>query len=593
MVPIMAGSRSIGRRWGRKVDKQWVRFFVAALAEISMLHQSVWAQAPVQVARASGGTVVSASTLASQVGRNVLVDGGNAVDAAVATAFALAVTWPEAGNIGGGGFMLIVPHDQTPVVVDYREVAPLVADRYLYKPHESRYSLRAVATPGTVKGLAVAHRRFGRLPWKRLVQPAVQLAREGFVVDAPLARSLNEILHRADIQMDPHYAELRRVYGKADGRAWREGDRLVLPELADTLELLAEQGEEAFYRGAIAEKLVRLMETQGGLIGSHDLESYEALVRTPVQFQYRDYTILAPPPPSSGGTCLSWILGMVEPLNLRQQPRYSPDTVHVLTEAMRRAFSERARFLGDPSFWPIPAHITTSGFIRTLSQSIDRTAATPSEKLLGQIELVEEPAETTHFSIIDSQGMAVANTYTLEASYGSGIVVPGAGFLLNNEMGDFNWYPSQTNRQGQIGTRPNQIAPGKRMLSSQTPTVVLYQGQPILITGSPGGRTIINTVATILLNVLEYQMDLPTAVAHPRMHHQWFPDELVLEEAPQIIDEHTIAALRRMGHRVVIRRSPQGSAHSIWIDPRTRERIGVADLRRSGAAIGTTIEAGR
>jgi len=533
--------------------------------------------------------VVSASRAASLVGQRVLQQGGNAVDAAVATAFALAVTWPEAGNIGGGGFMLVCPPEGEPVVIDYREVAPLLAHRTMFQPGDSRRTHKAVGTPGTVKGLAMAHARFGRLPWETLVEPAVALARDGFVVDASLAASLNSILSDPQIGAQPQFAELRRVYGHPQGRPWAAGDRLVLPDLASTLEQIARQGESAFYRGRIADQIVAEMQSGNGWIGYQDLAAYEVFVRTPLRIRYREYTILAPPPPSSGGICLAWMLSVLERYQLKQYPRYSPTVLHLVTETMRRAYRERARWLGDPSFIVLPDELLAADFTDRLAASIDANRATASEQLAGDIPLVEESPETTHFSIVDAEGMAVANTYTLEASYGAGIVVRGAGFLLNNEMGDFNWFPGRTNRRGLIGTPANQIAPAKRMLSSQTPTIVLYQGKPFLITGSPGGRTIINTVLTILLNVLEFDMDLPTAIAHPRMHHQWFPDELVIEQN-DVIPSSTLEALRGMGHRVVVRQSIQGSAHSVWIDPRTGERVGVADGRRGGAAVGTERE---
>ncbi|GIW94701.1 MAG: gamma-glutamyltranspeptidase [Pirellulaceae bacterium] len=575
------------------LEKPRSGFLVGAIGFWWLMTTTGLGQYPVQVARSTGGMVVSASTLASRVGQAVLEEGGNAVDAAVATAFALAVTWPEAGNLGGGGFMLVVPPAQVPVVIDYREAAPLRAGRHMYQPGDSRYSIKAVATPGTVKGLALAHRRYGRLPWRRLVEPAAELARQGFSVDTPLARSLNHVLSDPQVREEPAFAELRRVYGKPDGSPWQEGDRLVLPGLANTLRLLAEEGEAAFYQGPIAQQIVEHMAKQGGLIGYDDLRGYEAITRTPIRIEYRNYTVLAPPPPSSGGICLAMLLGMLEPCQLGKQPRYSPQTLHVMAESMRRAYRERARWLGDPAYWPIPHDLASRSFARRLTESIDPNRATPSEQIAGDILLVDESPETTHFSVVDQDGMAVANTYTLEASYGSRIVVPGAGFLLNNEMGDFNWFAGVTNRNGQIGTPANLIAPGKRMLSSQTPTVVLLDGQPVLLTGSPGGRTIINTVLTILVNALEYQMPLPDAVAHPRMHHQWFPDELVLERAPELISDATLNALREMGHQVRISPVPQGSAHSIWIDPQTRLRVGVADLRRSGFAAGIASEARR
>lgn len=563
----------------------WARTWVTM--SLWLIHAVAAGQVPpAAVGRSMGGMVVSASPWATRIGCDVLREGGNAVDAAVATAFALAVTWPEAGNLGGGGFMLVCPVDRQPVVIDYREAAPLQAHTRMFQPGDSRFAHKAVATPGTVKGLAAAHARFGRLPWRRLVEPAAALAREGFAIDGPLAESLNGILCDSAVKQSETFAELRRVYGKPDGSCWQPGDRMTLPELAATLDLIAREGEQAFYRGAIAQRIVAEMQAGQGLITREDLSSYEVFMRTPVRATYRNYTVYAPPPPSSGGTCLAMMLAVLEKFQLRQYDRYSATTLHVMAEAMRRSYRERARWLGDPSFAALPADLLAPATLERLAHSIDLHHATPSEAIAGDIPLADESPETTHFSIIDSDGMAVANTYTLEASYGSRVVVRGAGFLLNNEMGDFNWFPGRTDRSGTIGTVANQVAPAKRMLSSQTPTIVVYQGRPLLITGSPGGRTIINTVLNILLNVLEYEMDLPTAIAQPRIHHQWFPDELIVEDSP-LVSSETIARLQQMGHRVTVRPARQGSAHSIWIDPRTGERVGVADGRRGGAAQGT------
>ncbi len=541
-------------------------------------------QRQVHQARSSGGMVVSASQLASEVGRNVLAEGGNAVDAAVAVAFALAATWPEAGNIGGGGFMLIRTPDGVAECVDYRECAPLNARPDMFTSADSTYSYKAVGVPGTVRGLATAHSRHGKLPWRRLVEPAATLARDGFELDFHLADSLNGLLQQRDVRTDDRYQELRRVYGRADGQPWAPGDRLVQPDLARTLQTLAEQGPEAFYRGPIAEALVADMRNSQGWITARDLHAYEALVRTPIEITYRDATILAPPPPSSGGICLELMLGMLDGRQLRDQPRYSADVLHLTAEAMRRAYAQRARHLGDPAFTPIPNQLRTREFADQLGASISPERATPSETLADGIELAPESPSTTHFSVIDQQGLAVSNTYTLEASFGSRMVVLGAGFLLNNEMGDFNWFPGSTTRSGRIGTPANLIAPGKRMLSSQTPVIVVKNDRPYVLTGSPGGRTIINTVATILLNVLEFELEFSESIAAPRIHHQWFPDQLILESdarfAPEMIEE-----LRSRGHQVVVR-GRQGSAHSIRVDPESGERHGVGDWRRGGFAAG-------
>jgi len=548
------------------------------------------AQRRVQVARGELGMVVSETAAASCVGRDVLRKGGNAVDAAVAVAFALAVTWPEAGNIGGGGFMLVHPGDGTkPVCIDYRETAPAAATETMFSLDENRFTHKMVGVPGTVRGLALAHQRYGRLMWRELVEPAVRLAKEGFVVDRPLAASLNGVLRKDNVRTDPRYAELRRVYGHPAGRAWKEGDRLRLPDLADTLQSIADSGPQAFYRGRIADQLVAEMRRGGGLITKRDLEGYVTKVREPVCGKYRGYQVFGPPPPSSGGIAVVQALNVLENFNLRAHDRYSARNLHLLAETMRRVFSDRAKHLGDPDFVEIPRHLTEKAYARRIADQMSLTKATPSESLAPELRLADESPDTTHFSIIDPTGMAVSNTYTLEENWGARVMVCGAGFLLNNEMGDFNWLRGHTDRRGRIGTSPNLIEPGKRMLSSQCPTIIARDGRVVLITGTPGGRTIINTVISITLNVLEFEMDLPEAVDVPRMHHQWFPDRLDLEAMDDPRYGESPQQLRQMGHRVR-GTSGQGSAHSILVDPESGIYIGAADWRRGGRAEGLSTE---
>lgn len=538
----------------------------------------------VQEARADRGMVVSDSRWASIVGRDILARGGNAVDSAVATAFALAVTWPEAGNIGGGGFMLVQPADgREPTCIDYRELAPIAAHATLFERDADRQSARMVGVPGTVRGLALAHETYGSLSWKELVTPAIKLAREGFEVDPFLAESLNDVLADSAARSS-EFGELRRVYGKPNGEPWQAGERIVLPDLAATLTLIAEQGADGFYRGRVADQLVAEMNRGQGLITADDLADYVAHARRPVRGTYRGYEILGPPPPSSGGICVIEALQILEPFELRSGDRYSARTLHLITEAMRRVFCDRARHLGDPDFVPIPAHLATKSYAAELAGTIDIERATSSERLAPEIPLADESPDTTHFSVIDQDGMAVANTYTLEESWGSWVVVRGAGFVLNNEMGDFNWLPGVSDREGRIGTAANQIAPRKRMLSSQAPVIVLRDGKPVLITGSPGGRTIISTVLCILLNVLEFEQDLMTAIDAPRMHHGWWPDELKFEsDAAEY--RGALDTLRSMGHKVAIHQ-PQGSAHSIQVLGGSPRYVGVADRRRGGFAAG-------
>jgi gamma-glutamyltranspeptidase/glutathione hydrolase len=524
------------------------------------------------------GMVVSVSPPASEVGCQVLKEGGNAVDAAVATALSLAVTYPAAGNIGGGGFMVVYPGGKAPpVVVEYRETAPAAASKTMFAADDSLFGHKVVGVPGTVRGLALAHQRFGKLPWKDVVLPAVRLAEDGFPVDAALASSLNNIVAVAD-----GFPELRRVFGKDGRSAWHEGDRFVQKDLAATLRLIAEQGPDAFYRGRIADQIAAEMKAGGGLITKNDLAGYRANLRAPVHGTYRGYDIYAPPPPSSGGTCLVEMLNILETFDLRKEGRWSPETLHLMIEAMRRAFCDRARFLGDTDFVHVPTYLTSKDYARKLAAGIDRRHATRSEDLAADIPLTREGDSTTHFSVIDRDGMAVANTFTLERSYGSRVVVKGAGFLLNDEMMDFNWLPGVTNRSGRIGTDANLIAPHKRMLSSQTPTIVARDGKVLLVTGSPGSRTIINTVLNVLVDVLDFDMDVRAAVDAPRLHHQWFPDVVRFEG----VDDHPAAVerLQKMGHRV--ERTQQGDAHTIWVDPKTGTYHGAADHRIDGKAVG-------
>jgi gamma-glutamyltranspeptidase/glutathione hydrolase len=373
------------------------------------------------------------------------------------------------------------------------------------------------------------------------------------------------------------------VFGKPGGGTWAAGDTLVQPDLARTLRLIADQGPDAFYAGPIADQLVAEMKAGSGLITGSDLAGYQAKARTPVHGVYRGYDVYGPPPPSSGGVCLIEMLNILETFELRKQGRWSPETLHVMIEAMRRGFCDRARHLGDPDFVDIPAHLTTKEYAHQLARSIDVKQATRSADLAKDIPLAPEGDSTTHFSVIDKDGMAVANTYTLEHGFGSRVVVKGAGFLLNNEMTDFNWRPGITDRKGTIGTAPNQIAPGKRMLSSQTPTIVAKDGKVLLVTGSPGSRTIINTVLCILVNMLDFDMDVRRAVDAPRLHHQWFPDAVSLEAGSQYGD--ALERLRALGHTVRTGKR-QGDAHTIWVDPRTGAYHGAADRRLSGKAAG-------
>ncbi|MBM3789887.1 MAG: gamma-glutamyltransferase [Acidobacteria bacterium] len=529
------------------------------------------------------GLVVSVSDIAADVGAGVLRRGGNAVDAAVATAFALAVTHPSAGNIGGGGFMIVRRPDGKVTAFDYREKAPLKATPTMYLGADGKIDRSLTASgylapgvPGTVRGLELAHKTFGRLPWKDVVMPAVQLAEEGFLLSPSLAGSLNSQLSGAMGKFPASVA----AYGKPGGGPWAAGDRIVLTDLGKTLRAIAADGPDVFYNGWVAGLIEQDMAANGGLITREDLSAYQARVRTPLTGKFRGYDIISMCPPSSGGTGLIEMLNILENFDLRKYGRYAPETLHLVIEAMRRAYLDRARHLGDPDFGEVPVEkLTSKKYARELARSIDPAKASASVELGKDIVTARQSTEgdeTTHFSVLDQDGMAVSSTYTLEGGYGSKVVVRGAGFLLNNEMGDFNKKPGETSVSGDIGTSPNLIAPGKRMLSSMTPTIVTRKGKLVLITGSPGGRTIINTVLSVVLGVAEFGMTGREAVDSARMHHQWLPDSTRFEEGA--IPEEVVARLQQMGHDIRLG-GRQGDAHSIYVDPATGVAYGVNDRR--------------
>ena len=517
------------------------------------------------------GVVVCTSAPACDAGASVLAAGGNAIDATVATAFALAVTHPAAGNIGGGGFIIVRMPGGEVASFDFREQAPLKATPTMYlRDNKIDRSLTdagylAPGVPGSVRGLAMAHRKYGRLPWKDVVMPSVVLAEQGFVMSAALARGLNREVAGPMAKFPASVA----AYGKPGGGVWKEGDRLVLGDLGKSLRAIAVEGPEVFYNGWIADAIEADMAANGGLITKKDLANYAAKERTPLRGRYKDFEIISMPPVSSGGTALIEMLNIVEPMNLKSLGLLTAPALHIQIEAMRRAFLDRARHLGDPDHVKVPVdQLTSKAHARKVAATIDKSKASRSVELgkdIVTIPVPAEPDETTHFSVMDRDGMAVAMTTTLEGSYGAHVVVKGAGFLLNNEMGDFNKKPGETNTTGDIGTAANVIAPGKRMLSSMTPAMVVKDGKVVLVTGSPGGRTIINTVFTIVLGVVEYGLTGREAVDLARMHHQWLPDRATIEKdgGPS---EQVLEKLRGMGHDVRAG-GRQGDAHSIWVAP--------------------------
>jgi len=562
---------------------------LGALCSGVIVASAAWAQSAAAPARDTGvvasrrGVVVSVSGLASDVGAAVLARGGNAVDAAVATAFALAVTHPSAGNLGGGGFMIVRTADGKATSFDYRERAPGSATQTMYLKADgtidrslTRAGWLAPGVPGTVRGLALAHSKFGKLPWAEVVRPAARLASGGFPLSKSLASSLNSTVARF---MAPFPSSVA-AYGKPGGGTWAEGDTIRLADLGRTLDAIATKGPDAFYTGWIADSIAAQMKAHGGLITKADLAAYQAKERPPVRCTFNGYEIIAMGPPSSGGTVMLETLNILEHFGVAKMDRWSAEYLHLRIEAARRAYADRARWLGDPDFVSVPvARLTSKPYSDTLARTIRRDRASSSVEIGSDIVSVRaaESDETTHFSVVDADGNAVTNTYTLEGGYGSGVVVRGAGFILNNEMGDFNKKPGETNVGGDIGTPANLIAPGKRMLSSMSPALVTRDGRLVLVTGSPGGRTIPNTVLDVVLGVTAFGESIRQAVNAPRLHHQWLPDSTTIESGT--VSDATIAALRAKGQAVRLSQGEQGDAHSIWIDTKTGVAYGAADHR--------------
>jgi gamma-glutamyltranspeptidase/glutathione hydrolase len=530
--------------------------------------------------RTDGGVVVSANEIASRAGAEVLRSGGNAIDAAIATGFALAVVHPTAGNIGGGGFMVIRFPDGRARTFDFREKAPSAAHPKMFVDASGAYSRRvqanshvAVGVPGTVAGFALAHQRYGSGAWERLVEPAVRLAAEGTIMSAPLARSLESVLDEMQ-----HYPASVAAFSK-QGTPYEAGELWRQPDLARVLERIRRDGRDGFYRGETARLIAAEMRQGGGLMTEDDLARYEAAERDPVRGTFRGYDVISMPPPSSGGTALIEMLNILEGYDLKVMGRQSAVYFHHLAEAQRLAYRDRARHLADADFWDVPvARLTSKEYAAELRGQIhpDRAGTSSPDDLMP----APESLETTHYSVVDAEGTAVAVTYTLEAGYGSKITVTGGGFLLNNEMGDFNGFPGVTTDSGQIGTEPNLARPGQRMLSSMTPTILARDGRLVAVLGSPGGRTIINTVLHMVLNIAEFDLDLEQALAAPRSHHQWLPDRLAIEE--RLKDEQVIATLKAMGHSASMG-GTQGQVHAILIDPATGARVAAPDPRSSDA----------
>ncbi|MAL32124.1 MAG: gamma-glutamyltransferase [Marinobacter sp.] len=528
----------------------------------------------------SQGMVATSHTLATEVALKVLKDGGNAIDAAVTAGFALAVTQPRSGNIGGGGFLVYSPgNGDAPEAIDYRETAPAAATETMFQDQDgnvvserSRFSHKAAGVPGTVAGLALALERHGTLSLSQALAPAIRLAREGFVVPHRFTEGLEQARDRLE-----RWPATRATFYKKDGSAPQPGEVFRQPELADTLQRIAEQGVKGFYEGETAQLIVAEMRRGEGLITLEDLRNYEPAVRQPVHGTYRGFDIYSMSPPSSGGTHIVQILNILEDYPIGDWGHNSANTIHHMAEAMKLAYADRSEYLGDTDFVAVPLQgLTSKGYADQLRASIKADKARPASEIAPGKPGPRESPETTHFSVVDRWGNAVSNTYTINFSYGSGITVAGAGFLLNNEMDDFSAKPGVPNAYGLIGGEANKVEPGKRMLSSMSPTIVRKDNRNFLVTGSPGGSRIITTTLQVIMNVIDHNMNIQTAVSAPRIHHQWLPDEIRVEQG---ISPDTLDLLRARGHTINTG-SAMGAIQSILIGE-DGTLYGGADPRRS------------
>ncbi len=535
---------------------------------------------------ARNGMVVSDNVLASEVGIDILQQGGNSIDASVATAFALAVTHPAAGNIGGGGFIVYVPSNGKPTTIDFREKAPMAASPTMFLDENGKIKNRSnhdgalsIGVPGTVAGMFLAHSKYGKLQWSEVIQPAVKLARDGF----PLTWALfNEGNNARESSSAPQF--LKDYFKSADGKPTDFQENWKQPALAQTLQIIADQGHDGFYKGKVAQQIESFIQSNGGIITTEDLANYQAIERDPIKSSFKDHTIYSMPPPSSGGATMAAMLNIIELAETEDIPFNSAAYVHLMIEVMRRGFADRAEFLGDPDFnvdMPVD-RLTSMQYAATRLAAIDLEKASISDSTAFGHPYDGE--NTTHFSVVDKDGNAVSVTYTLEQSYGSGMGDPTLGFIFNNEMGDFNPVPGETNSTGQIGTDPNIITPGKRMLSSMNPTIVTKNDELFLIMGSPGGRTIINTVFQAVLNSMLYNMNVTESIEAMKIHHQWLPDVTYYEKNK--LSPDTAAKLQAMGHNLQAV-GQLGRLMGIQYDAVNQIYSGAADSSSpDGAAIG-------
>ena len=530
------------------------------------------------------GMVVSQRKIASEVGAQILKEGGNAVDAAVATGLALAVVLPRAGNLGGGGFMIIhLKEEDRNIAIDYREKAPSGAFRDLfldengnYDKKKAQFSLLSAGVPGSVAGFHHALMNYGTLSWEEVLKPAIRLAEEGFEIPHDLANTLASKRYRARLSSNEAAA---KVFYKEDKSLYKAGEILVQNDLANTLRQLSEFGPDAFYKGEIAKLIVKEMERNGGLITLEDLSNYQIAERKPLNGQYKDYKIVSMPPSSSGGTHLIQMLNMLEEFPIKEMGFGSAESIHILAEVMKRAYADRSKYLGDTDFYKVPSSLTSKDYAKSLNAFISKDKITPSDEISAGNPFPYESPDTTHFSVMDSFGNAVSNTYTLNFSYGSGMMIPGTGMLINNEMDDFSSKPGTPNGYGLLGSEANAIEGNKRPLSSMTPTIIFKNDEPYMVFGSPGGSRIITTVLQVALNVMDHDMNIAQAVHSPRIHHQWLPEILMIESG---FGPDTERLLTEKGYKLYPS-STMGSVQAIMKDG--DYFYGSADPRRPSAGV--------
>ncbi|WP_419148298.1 gamma-glutamyltransferase [Pseudoalteromonas 'SMAR'] len=553
----------------------WVSANETAIFSSKATAQPQWAEQ---------GMVSSQEALASQVGVDILRQGGNAVDAAVAVGFSLAVTLPRAGNLGGGGFMLVhlAEQDKT-IAIDYREMAPSRAHKDIFIGKDgkvnSKLSLQhglAVGVPGTVMGMELALKKYGTMTLSEVIQPAIKLARNGIRVTSDLANSLSHDYIRARMLDVP---ASKAIFYKQDGSNYQPNEVLVQTDLANSLQRIAKHGSAGFYQGETAQKIVAAVQAAGGIMSLEDLKNYRAIERKPVTGNYRGYQVVSMPPPSSGGVHIIEMLNMLEQYPIAQLGHNSAATIHLMTEVMKRAYADRSKYLGDPDFYDVPvAELINKRYAKKRSSDINPDTATPSSAISPGTLLPYESNQTTHYSVVDKWGNAVSNTYTLNFSYGSGIVAAGTGILLNNEMDDFSAKPGVPNGFGLIGGEANAVAANKRPLSSMTPTIVMKDGKPFLVTGSPGGSRIITTTLQIIMNVIDHGLNIAEATVAPRIHHQWLPDEIRIERS---LNVDTRRLLEAKGH-TLSEKNAMGSTQSIMLTD--KGIFGASDPRRADSA---------